>query len=156
MAQNFKIICKKLNMTQIWKDDKVIPVTGLSFGEKDKEALVAEIKEGERVIVTGTSKGRGFQGVVKRHGFHGGPQTHGQKNRLRAPGSIGSTAPQRVIKGKKMAGHMGMQRVTVKNLEVAKIIPEEKILFLKGAVPGPRGRAVEITCLPTPTSRQGK
>ena len=134
----------KLKMSQIWKNDKVIPVTELRFEEKDKEALLAEIKEGDGLKITGISKGRGFQGVVKRHGFHGGPKTHGQKNRLRAPGSIGSTAPQRVIKGKKMAGHMGMQKVTVKNAEVVSLKPEERIVAIKGPVPGPNGRTLDI------------
>ena len=105
---------------------------------------VSVFQEGDRVSVSGISKGRGFQGVVKRHGFHGGPKTHGQKNRYRAPGSIGSTAPQRVLPGRKMAGHMGVERVTVKNLEVAKVDKDKNLLFLKGAVPGNRGSLLEI------------
>lgn len=136
-------------MSQIWKSDVITPVTLLKFagvvGENIDEASVfSELKEGEKVSVSGISKGRGFQGVVKRHGFHGGPKTHGQKNRHRAPGSIGPTAPQRVIKGRKMAGHMGMERVTVKNLTIAAIDTEKKIISLKGAVPGPRGSTVEL------------
>lgn len=126
-------------MTQIWKNDKVMPVTPLWL-----EKIPEGIKEGELVSVSGISKGRGFQGVVKRHGFGGGPKTHGQKNRLRAPGSIGPTAPQRVIKGRKMAGHMGMEKVTVKNLLVAKINPDENLILVNGAVPGPVGRSVVI------------
>ena len=96
---------------------------------------------GERVDVIATSKGKGFQGVMKRHGFHGGPRTHGQSDRARAPGSIGgTTTPGRVLKGKKMAGHMGNTRVTVKNLEVVVVDPERDLLLLKGGVPGaPRG-----------------
>ncbi len=137
-----KILAKKVKMTQIWRDERVVPVTVLKFGE-DSEFL-KEIKPGDKLRVSGTSKGRGFQGVVKRHGFHGGPKSHGQKDRHRAPGSIGATAPQRVIKGKKMAGHMGVTRVTVKNLEVADVKPEEKILMVKGAVPGMRGTIVEV------------
>ncbi len=77
---------------------------------------VAVFQEGDKVRVSGLTKGRGFQGVVKRYNFAGGPKTHGQKNRWRAPGSIGSTAFQRVVKGRRMAGHMGMERVTIKNL----------------------------------------
>ncbi|MBI4034134.1 MAG: 50S ribosomal protein L3 [Candidatus Brennerbacteria bacterium] len=136
-----KIIGKKLKMTQIWKENRVVPVTVLGFEEND---VLKEIKAGDKLRVSGVSKGKGFQGVVKRHGFHGGPKSHGQKDRHRAPGSIGATAPQRVIKGKKMAGHMGAVRVTVKNLEVADVKPEEKILMVKGAVPGMRGTKIEI------------
>jgi large subunit ribosomal protein L3 len=137
-----KILAKKLKMTQIWKGERVVPVTVLGF-EKESDFL-KEVQPGDKIRVSGVSKGKGFQGVVKRHGFRGGPKSHGQKDRLRAPGSIGATAPQRVIKGKKMAGHMGMARVTVKNLEVAEVRPEEKILMVKGAVPGMRGTKVEI------------
>ncbi len=94
--------------------------------------------EGEFVDVTGISKGKGFQGVVKRHGFGGvGQATHGQHNRLRAPGSIGASAdPSRVFKGMRMAGHMGNERVTVQNLKVMKVIPEKNLLIVKGSVPG--------------------
>jgi len=97
---------------------------------------VSAFAKGDRVIVTGWEKGRGFQGVVKRHGFHGGPKTHGQKNRLRAPGSIGATAPQRVMKGKKMAGRMGNERVTLRKVEVVDIDKEKNLLLIKGPVPG--------------------
>ena len=92
---------------------------------------------GQLVDVTGTSKGRGFQGGVKRHGFRGGPKTHGQSDRLRAPGSIGSSAtPGRVFKGMKMAGRMGNDRVTVLSLEVLRVDPERNLLVVKGSVPG--------------------
>ena len=165
MAGNFFIkimsfiLGKKSNMSQLWKDGKVVPVTAVSalpnkvtlVREKKRdgyeavqvalgrtrrefrnfpghpletakfnlgdEVTVAVFQEGDKVRVSGLTKGRGFQGVVKRHGFAGGPKTHGQKNRWRAPGSIGSTAFQRVVKGRRMAGHMGMERVTVKNLD---------------------------------------
>jgi large subunit ribosomal protein L3 len=94
-------------------------------------------KLGQFVDVTGTSKGRGFQGGIKRHGFRGGPRTHGQSDRLRAPGSIGSSAtPGRVFKGMKMAGRMGNDRVTVLNLEVLRVDPDRNILVVKGSVPG--------------------
>jgi large subunit ribosomal protein L3 len=94
--------------------------------------------EGELVDVTGTSKGRGFQGGVKRHGFRGGPKTHGQSDRHRAPGSIGSSAtPGRVYKGLKMAGHMGAERVTVQNLTVLRVDTERNVLLIQGSVPGP-------------------
>jgi large subunit ribosomal protein L3 len=93
---------------------------------------------GELVDVTGTSKGRGFQGGVKRHGFRGGPRTHGQSDRLRAPGSIGSSAtPGRVFKGMRMAGRMGNDRVTVQNLKVLRVDPERNLLLVEGSVPGP-------------------
>jgi len=107
----------------------------------------SSFKEGDRVRVSGASKGRGFQGVVKRHGFHGGPKTHGQKNRLRAPGSIGSTAPQRVWPGRRMAGRMGGERITVKNLVIVAIEPEKNLLFIKGAIPGAPGSILEIQTL---------
>ena len=96
------------------------------------------------IDVVGTSKGKGFQGVVKRHGFAGvGGQTHGQHNRLRHPGSLGASSwPSRVFKGMRMAGHMGNERVKVFNLEVVKIIPENNLLVLKGSVPGAKGSYV--------------
>ena len=92
---------------------------------------------GEQVDVTGTSKGKGFQGVMKRHGFHGGPKTHGQSDRARAPGSIGASAtPSRVLKGMKMAGRMGHERVTVQNLDVVRVLPERNVILVKGSIPG--------------------
>ena len=96
------------------------------------------------VDVVGTSKGKGFQGVVKRHGFGGvGGQTHGQHNRLRHPGSLGASSwPSRVFKGMRMAGHMGNERVKIFNLEVIKVIPENNLLVLKGSVPGAKGSYV--------------
>lgn len=102
--------------------------------------------EGEFVDVIGTSKGKGFQGVVKRHGFGGvGQATHGQHNRLRAPGSIGAASyPARVFKGMKMAGRMGNDRVTVQNLVVFKIVPEKNLLVIKGCVPGHKNAYVTI------------
>ncbi len=94
-------------------------------------------KVGDKIKVTGTSKGKGFAGVVKRHGFKGGPKTHGQSDRHRAPGSIGSTTtPGRVYKGKRMAGRMGGEQVTIKNLEVMKIDSENNLMEIKGLVPG--------------------
>ena len=120
-----------------------VPVDGtdeLKIGDKIDASIFAE---GELIDVTGTSKGRGFAGVVKRHGFAGGPKTHGQSDRWRAPGSIGSgTTPGRVMKGLRMAGQMGNERVTVKNLEVVKVDPTRNLVAVKGAVPGPRGGLV--------------
>lgn len=95
-----------------------------------------QFEAGDMVTVVGTSKGRGFQGVVKRHGFHGSPKTHGHKDQLRMPGSIGSTAPQRVFKGTRMGGHMGDARITVKNLKVVEVNAETGELTISGALPG--------------------
>lgn len=191
------ILGKKIEMSQVFKDDKVIPVTLIEAGpcfvtqiktkEKDKynaiqigfikkkekkikktekgkgfkylkefkdddiskykvgqEIRVDIFKIGEKVNVSGISKGKGFAGVVKRWGFKGMPATHGTKHDARHPGSIGATAPQRVLKGKKMAGRMGGKRVTIKNLEVIEVNPEKNLLVLKGAVPGARNSLLEI------------
>ena len=105
---------------------------------------VSIFKEGDKIKVSGLSKGKGFQGVVKRYGFKGGPKTHGQKDRERAPGSIGATTPQRVIKGKKMPGRCGHRRISIKNLEIVKIDPKTNILAIKGAVPGARNSLLMI------------
>jgi large subunit ribosomal protein L3 len=100
---------------------------------------------GERVDVIGTSKGRGFAGVMKRHGFHGGQRTHGQSDRLRAPGSIGpGTTPGRVLKGTRMAGRMGNDRVTIKELEIVQSDASRNLLLVSGSVPGPNGGLVMI------------
>ena len=108
---------------------------------------VNDLKEGvEWVDVIGTSKGKGFQGVVKRHGFQGvGGQTHGQDDRLRHPGSMGASSwPSRVFKGMRMAGHMGGDRVKVTNLQVVKVIPENNLIIVKGSVPGAKGSYVIV------------
>lgn len=106
---------------------------------------VGMFEAGEIVDVAARSKGRGFQGGVKRHGFRGGPKTHGQSDRHRAPGSIGqSSSPSRVFKGMRMAGHMGDQRVTVRGLKVVGVDTEQNLLLLKGAVPGSKGATVVI------------
>ncbi len=103
-------------------------------------------QEGGFVDVVGTSKGKGYQGVVKRHGFGGvGQQTHGQHNRLRAPGAIGACSyPAKVFKGLRMAGQMGNERVTVQNLQVIKILPEHNLLMIKGSIPGAKGSIVLV------------
>jgi len=105
---------------------------------------ISQFKAGDTVMVSATSKGKGFQGVVKRHGFHGGPRTHGQKHSEREPGSIGGGLRNRVPVGMRMAGRMGSDRVTVKNLTIAHVDPEESVLYVSGAVPGRRGTLVEI------------
>ena len=114
---------------------------------KAGDVLTVEMFEGtEFVDVVGTSKGKGFQGVVKRHGFGGvGQATHGQHNRLRAPGSVGACSyPARVFKGTRMAGQMGNAQVTVQNLQILKVIPEHNLLLIKGSVPGCKGSIVTI------------
>jgi large subunit ribosomal protein L3 len=128
-----KILGKKIKMSQLFKDGTVIPVTVIEVEKKDD---LEKLKEGEIIKATGITKGKGFQGVVKRWSFGGGPKTHGQKNRLRAPGSIGSTAPQRVIPGKKMAGRMGGNKKTILNLTIVAIDKERGLISLKGSVPG--------------------
>ncbi len=114
--------------------------------ELGKTVEVGMFEEGDLVKVTGRSKGKGFAGVIKRHGFRDGPKTHGQSNRLRAPGSIGaSSSPSRVWKGQRMAGRMGNERKTVRNLKVFQVDAERNLLIIKGAVPGPRNGIVWIT-----------
>jgi len=193
------ILGKKIEMTQIFKGDKVVPVTIIEAGpcyvtqirtkEKDKYTAVQvgfeELKEkkvkksqkdkpyrylrefreddsgignyktgqkidvsifeeGEKVKISGISKGKGFQGAVKRWGFSGRNATHGVKHEHRTLGSVGASGPERVFKGKKMPGHMGAERITVKNLEIVKVDPEKNLIAVKGAVPGRRGTLIEI------------
>ncbi|MEW6611075.1 MAG: 50S ribosomal protein L3 [Patescibacteria group bacterium] len=111
---------------------------------RGKEIPATIFQPGESVSVTGSSKGKGFAGVIKRHHFHGHPSTHGHKDSLRAPGSIGAGGVQRVMKGRRMAGRMGGERVTVKNLTVVKVEPERGLLYVSGAVPGARNSLVVI------------
>lgn len=190
------IIGKKIEMTQYFKEQEVVPVTLIEAGpcfvtcvrteekhqydavqigfikkekrlkktEKGKEfkhlkefrgkedlkegdkITVDTFKEGDIVKVSSISKGKGFQGAVKKWGFHGRNATHGTKHEERTLGSVGSTGPARVFKGKKMPGRMGSDRTTVKNLEVVKIYKEDNVIAIKGAVPGKRGSLVEIVC----------
>jgi large subunit ribosomal protein L3 len=126
---------------------KVAEFKGFDEEYKLGDSITVEhFTEGEFVDVTGTSKGKGFQGVVKRHGFAGvGQATHGQHNRLRAPGSIGAASyPARVFKGMKMAGRMGTDSVKVQNLRVLKVVSEKNLLVVKGCVPGPKNAYVTI------------
>lgn len=139
-----KIKAKKVNMTQIFAENgDVQAVTKLLL---ENESDLGNLAEGAAVTVSGTSKGKGFQGVVKRHKFKGGRRSHGQKHSEREPGSIGGggRAGGRVAKGMRMAGRMGGERVTVKNLRITKILPESREVFISGAVPGRRGAKVEI------------
>jgi large subunit ribosomal protein L3 len=120
--------------------------------EEGQKMDVSLFKSGDLVDITGISKGKGFAGVVKRHHFAGGPKTHGQSDRHRAPGSIGSsTTPGRVYKGMRMAGHMGSQRATVRNIEVFQADPERNLLLVNGAVPGAKNGLLLIK-----KSRRGK
>ena len=126
---------------------KVVEFQGFEAEYKLGDTItVALFEEGEFVDITGTSKGKGFQGVVKRHGFAGvGQSTHGQHNRLRAPGSIGAASyPARVFKGMKMAGRMGTDTVKVQNLRVLKVVEDQNLLVVKGCVPGHKNAYVKI------------
>ncbi len=139
-----KISATKLKMSQLWQDNVMIAVSHLKL---TAPADSDELKAGDLVKVSGNIKGHGFQGGVKRYGFAGGPKTHGQKNRLRAAGSIGSTAPQRVLPGRKMAGHMGTNKKTILNLKVIEVNKESGLVLLKGSVPGKTRAKVKITKL---------
>jgi large subunit ribosomal protein L3 len=125
---------------------KLVEVKGYGDRKVGDEITVDVFEEGQWVDVTATSKGKGFQGVVKRHGFAGvGDATHGQHNRLRAPGSIGAGSdPSRVFKGTRMAGQMGNAKVTVQNLKVVKVYAEKNLIVIKGSVPGANGSMVLI------------
>jgi len=112
--------------------------------QMDNDIDVSVFQEGDTIQVSGISKGKGFQGGVKRHGFHGRNATHGVKHEERGLGSVGSAFPQKVKPGRRMPGRMGADRVTVKNLKIAKIDKENNILAIKGAVPGHRGTLLEI------------
>lgn len=118
-----------------------------NFPEVGSTVDVSSFAVGDKVTVSAISKGRGFQGVVKRHGFHGGPRSHGQKHSERAPGSIGGgggRAGGRVAKGMRMAGRMGSERVSVRNLSVLQVLPETNEILISGAIPGRAGTLVEI------------
>ncbi len=139
---------KKANTTPKRKIVEFINDYGkdLQLGDTITVADVFGKDDQEWVDITGISKGKGFQGVVKRHGFSGvGGQTHGQHNRLRAPGSMGASSwPSRVFKGKRLAGRMGGDKVKIQNLKVLKVIPENNLLIVKGSVPGAKGSYVIV------------
>ena len=135
------------NPPRFLKEVKLEDIDSVGESVKPGNKITASevFKAGDRVWVTGTSKGLGFAGVVKRHHFKGGPRTHGQSDRERAPGSIGqTTTPGRVYKGKRMAGRMGNDRVTVKNLEIINVDPDKDILTVKGLVAGKRNSLLII------------
>jgi large subunit ribosomal protein L3 len=133
---------RDLGKFKMLREMKVDDISKWEVGQK----VGCEIFEaGEIVDISGATKGRGFAGVVKRHGFHGGPKTHGQSDRHRAPGSIGSgTTPGKVWKGLRMAGHMGTEQATVKNLRVVRTDPDRGVLFIRGSVPGNNGIVVKV------------
>jgi len=124
---------------------KELRLEGPATAEVGAELTVEQFVVGDEVRITGTSKGKGFQGVVKRHGFHGGPRSHGQKHSEREAGSIGGGLRTRVPKGMRMAGRMGGDTVTVTGISVVGVDPVKNLLFIKGAVPGRRGSVVTVT-----------
>lgn len=131
---------KGLGSFKYLREFRVEDVGDIKVGDKINVSI---FNQGDRIDVTGISKGKGFAGVVKRHHFRGGPKTHGQTDRERHPGAIGSTTtPGRIKKGLRMAGHMGTERVTARRLEVMKIDPESNIMLVKGSVPGPKNAVV--------------
>ena len=122
-----------------------VPADSLEDLELGARIDASMFEQGEIVDVIGTSKGKGFAGVMKRHNFHGGPKTHGQSDRWRHSGSVGSgTTPGRTFKNMRMAGHLGDARVTVKNLRILSVDPERNLVALRGAIPGPKGGIVVI------------
>lgn len=127
--REFRIKELKLDERQLKRGDKID---------------VSIFQEGDKVKISGISKGKGFQSAIKRWGFSGRGASHGVKHEKRKIGSVGSSFPQRVIKGKKMPGRMGFERVTVRNLKVVRVDPENNLLVVKGAVPGPKGNLLEI------------
>ncbi len=142
LNQPLKGHLKKLGMLKHLREFKASDIESIEIGHK---VDVSIFKAGDVVDVSGISKGKGFAGVVKRHHFSGGPKTHGQSDRHRAPGSIGAgTTPGRVLKGQRMAGHMGNERVTVRRLKVVEADPERNLLLVRGAVPGARNGLVTI------------
>jgi len=135
--------CKK-NGTPLHRHLREVRMEDVSEIEVGMELKADLFAAGDRVHVTGTSKGKGFAGVMKRHGFSGGPITHGSRFH-RAPGSIGHCAvPNKVFKGRRMAGHMGVQRTQVKNLSVVEVLPDQNLLLIKGAVPGGKNGILRI------------
>lgn len=147
---------KKVTKPVAGQYKKVGRTPGYIMAEVSKSLIATELeagatvpvdifKEGEKIDVLGVTKGKGFAGVVKRHNFGGGSRTHGQSDRLRAPGSVGgSSDPSRTFKGTRMAGRMGGENATIRNLQIVKIMPESNLIVVKGAVPGPKNSYVKI------------
>ncbi|MCW1888418.1 MAG: 50S ribosomal protein L3 [Candidatus Moranbacteria bacterium] len=126
------------------EEAKGVALKELEAIEEGSTLFVDQFSVGEKVHITGTTKAKGFQGVVKRYNFRGAPASHGRKHDMRKPGSIGATFPEHVIKGRRMAGRMGGDKMTVQNLQVVYVNTEEGLLGVKGAVPGVNGRIVKI------------
>lgn len=140
-AQQGHLTKNGLDLFRVLKEFRVEDTSSYEIGQTLDASILAEIA---KVDVTGTSIGKGFQGTVKRHNFSRGPMSHGSKNH-RAPGSIGAgTTPSRVFKGKKMAGNMGNETVTVTKLQIVKIDNDKNLLLVKGSVPGPEGKLVTV------------
>jgi hypothetical protein len=136
-----KLIGTKQKMTQIFKDGAALGVTPVKLAEKSN---LEGLDSGMEIKVSGTSKGHGFSSVIKRWNFRGGPRTHGNKHHERAPGSIGSKNMARVVKGRKMAGRYGMERISYKGIKIADINADNGIIMIHGSAPGIVGRSVEI------------
>ena len=130
-----------VRLTRYLRELRVDDIDSYEVGQEIKADIFVK---GEKVDVVGTSKGRGFSGGIKRHGFHRGPMAHGSKYHRR-PGSLGAKGPARVYKGRKLPGHLGADRITVQNLEVVKADGERNLLAIKGAIPGPKGGLVLVT-----------
>ena len=141
ISKSLKGHFKNLGSFRYLKEFRVSDVSTYNVGDK---MTVSDFLPGELVKISAAGTGRGFQGVVRRHGFKGGPASHGHRDVLRKPGAIGGRFPQRVLKGKRMAGRMGGQKVTVKNIEVVRVDAARKVIALRGAVPGKKGTMVEI------------
>jgi large subunit ribosomal protein L3 len=133
---------KKLNMSQVFKEDgTVVPVTLVEVFSDELKNLEEDIK-GKDVVVTGTSKGKGFTGVIKRHKFQRQPETRGASNKVRVGGAIGAQTPGRVFKGKRMAGRQGGKQVTIRGLEIIDLREDENVILVSGALPGARNSGV--------------
>jgi large subunit ribosomal protein L3 len=138
VAGQFK--ASRLQPTRCLRELRLDNCAAFQLGD---ELTVKQFESGERVEVTGVSKGKGFQGTIKRHGFHRGPMTHGSKSHRR-PASTGATDAARVFRGKRSPGHMGGERVTVKGIRVERVLPDKNLLLVRGAVPGAAGSYVEV------------
>lgn len=134
---------KKLNIApkQYLREFRTTDVSDMQIGQEIKADI---FKEGDYVDVSGTSKGKGFAGVMKRHNFGGGPATHGQSDRARAPGNIGSQRPQRVLKGLRMAGHLGNEKITVMKMKIIAVDPQKNYILIEGSVPGVKNSLIVI------------
>ena len=140
----YSAICLSIDKTKNVNHKREFRVENTDNYKEGETVAVDVFEVGDKVRVSAVTKAKGFQGVVKRHGFKGGPATHGHRHALRSPGSIGSAYPQHVMKGKRMAGRMGGNQATTRNLEVVLVDKESNTIALKGAVPGVAGRIVEI------------